>query len=115
MHLATMIYTWLRGDLVGVDEFKNRYYHLTKVKRHGREKRWVLYRGQAEASNVPPEWHAWLHHLSDEPLDNNARHDWQQEHVPNLTGPRAAYHPPGSVLRDGERKRGTGDYEPWTP
>ncbi|MEK9708301.1 MAG: NADH:ubiquinone oxidoreductase subunit NDUFA12, partial [Alphaproteobacteria bacterium] len=39
----------------------------------------------------------------------------QQEHVPNLTGTRAAYRPPGSVLQPGERRRGTGDYEPWTP
>jgi NADH:ubiquinone oxidoreductase subunit len=26
-----------------------------------------------------------------------------------------AYHPPGSVLRGGQRARATGDYEPWTP
>ena len=113
--IGTLIYTWLNGELVGTDEFGNRYYRAKSGEFYGRQRRWVVYHGSPEASKVPPEWHAWLHHLSDAPLDEAQRHAWQQEHVPNLTGTRAAYRPPGSVLRGGRRKRGTGDYEPWTP
>ena len=104
--LGTLLKTMISGQLVGSDQFRNRY---------NRERRWVVYKGRPEASKVPPEWHSWLHHMTESPLDETHRHDWQQEHVPNLTGTRAAYHPPGSVLRDGARRRGTGDYEPWTP
>ena len=32
-----------------------------------------------------------------------------------MTGTPLAYHPPGSVLRGGQRAPATGDYEPWTP
>ena len=37
----------------------------------GRAKRWVVYAGAPEASMVGPEWHAWLHHLTDEPLPSD--------------------------------------------
>jgi len=113
--LGTLLRTMISGELVGTDQYSNKYYRGRSRNRYDRERRWVVYKGRPEASKVPPEWHAWLHHLSEQPLDESQRHDWQKEHVPNLTGTRAAYHPPGSVLRDGERKRGTGDYEPWTP
>ena len=113
--IGTLLRTMISGQFVGTDKFDNRYYRGKRRNRDKRERRWVVYKGRPEASKVPPEWHAWLHHISEEPLDNHDRHDWQQEHVPNLTGTRAAYHPAGSILRDGERKRGTGDYESWTP
>ena len=113
--IGTLLKTMVSGELVGTDQFNNRYYRGRKLNHHKRERRWVVYKGRPEASKVPPEWHAWLHHTSDQPLDEAERHEWQQDHVPNLTGTRAAYRPLGSVLRDGERKRGTGDYEPWTP
>ncbi len=113
--IGTLLKTWLTGERVGEDKFGNRYYRGKPRTGYKRDQRWVIYKGMDEASKVPPEWHAWLHHLTDKPLDETHRHAWQKDHVPNLTGTRAAYHPPGSVLRGGERKRGTGDYEPWTP
>ena len=91
--IGTLLRTLVSGQFVGTDKFDNRYYRGKSRNRYNRERRWVVYKGRPEASKVPPEWHAWLHHISDEPLDNNDRHDWQQEHVPNLTGTRAAYHP----------------------
>ena len=63
MTLGTRLYTWLRGDLVGSDEFGNRYYRdRTGASRADglREKRWVVYNGEVEASRVPAEWHGWL-------------------------------------------------------
>jgi NADH:ubiquinone oxidoreductase subunit len=82
-----------------------------------RARRWVLYNGEVEASRVPPEWHAWLHHTVDVPpqLGQWPHYPWQKEHVPNLTGTPLAYRPPGSLLRGGHRAPASGDYEPWTP
>ena len=72
MYIGTLLFTWLKGRKVGADEFGNRYY-LSKGRRlQGRERRWVLYKGPAEASKVPPEWHAWLNHTTDAPLSEKA-------------------------------------------
>ena len=124
MNLGTLLYTWLHGELVGTDQFGNRYYHEKRrrpLKRGGgldsRERRWVLYNGEVEASRVPPLWHGWLHHIFDEvPTEaERKKYPWEKEYVPNLTGTDRAYRPPGSLLRGGHRPRATGDYEPWTP
>ena len=120
MTLATRLYTWFRGELVGTDQFVNRYYRdRTGASRCDglREKRWVMYNGEAEASRVPPDWHAWLHHTVVEPPRPNAppAKPWQREHVPNLTGTALAYRPPGHEFKGGKRAAATGDYEPWTP
>ena len=123
MSFGTLVHTWLFGELVGADQFGNRYYREkgrpALVKGGGmpsRERRWVLYDGTVEASRVPPQWHAWLHHTVDAPpVGAAAGHAWQKEHQPNLTGTAAAYRPPGSLLRGGHRAPTTGDYEPWRP
>jgi NADH:ubiquinone oxidoreductase subunit len=124
MTLGTRLFTWLKGELVGTDQFGNRYYrekHRRDLRRGGgrrsREKRWVLYRGAPDGSKVPALWHGWLHHTNDVVPSDTARkrYSWEQEHVPNLTGTPLAYHPPGSVLRGGHRPPATGDYEAWVP
>lgn len=121
---GTRLFTWLKGQLVGTDQFGNRYYReraARPLKRGGgiesRERRWVLYNGEVEASRVPPEWHGWLHHtVAEPPRPGGAKkYPWEKEHLPNLTGTDLAYRPPGSVLRGGHRAAATGDYEPWTP
>jgi NADH:ubiquinone oxidoreductase subunit len=120
--LGTRLYTWLRGEEVGRDQFGNRYYrekggghvHPDSIRK---ERRWVIYNGEVEASRVPPEWHAWLHHtVKEAPAGGEPpRRPWQKEHLPNLTGTTLAYRPPGHTLKGGRRDKGTGDYEPWTP
>jgi NADH:ubiquinone oxidoreductase subunit len=124
MTLGTRLLTLLRGELVGTDAFGNRYYREKGGRplqrgggRASREKRWVIYKGEPEASKVPPEWHAWLHHTVDDvPRPEARRHyPWEKEHQPNMTGTPFAYRPRGSVLRGGVRAAATGDYEPWTP
>jgi NADH:ubiquinone oxidoreductase subunit len=118
MDVGTLLYTWLNGRQVGTDEFGNRYYEHKRAPEAGRRpRRWVMYNGIVEASKVPPEWHAWLHHLAVAvPADGDRpRFGWQKAHLPNLTGTRYAYRPPGHVLEGGRRDRATGDYEPWTP
>lgn len=117
MSVRTWIYTLVNGDLVGKDEFGNKYYRGKGKKLHGRERRWVSYKGRVEASKVPPEWHAWLHHTVDEPLTEQAAkaQPWQQGHLPNLTGTKHAYRPTGHEYQGGDRAAATGDYEAWTP
>ena len=117
MTLGTMIYTWMNGNLVGTDEFGNRYYKSKRAPLHGRERRWCVYKGLAEASKVPSEWHAWIHHTTEEPLTEQAAKapNWQRPHQPNLTGTTGAYRPSGHDYRGGTRAKATGDYEPWVP
>lgn len=124
MTLGTRLFTWFRGELVGSDQFGNRYYRekgTQKLERGGgrqsRQKRWVIYNGIAEASKVPAMWHAWLHHTIDAvPAETDKkRYAWEKDHLPNLTGTPLAYRPRGSVLRGGNRAPTTGDYEPWQP
>jgi NADH:ubiquinone oxidoreductase subunit len=125
MSIGTRLWTWWAGELVGTDQFGNRYYRQKNYRprekgagKFSRERRWVLYNGETEASRVPPEWHGWLHHTVAEPPPSGAptkRYPWQKEHLPNLTGTPLAYRPPGSLLRGGQRAPATGDYEPWQP
>ncbi len=125
MTIGTRLYTWLHGELVGTDPFGNRYYRdksHPKPQRGGgffsRDRRWVMYnKGAAEASRVPAEWHAWLHHTVDTLPAAGAKpkYDWQKPHLPNLSGTPDAYRPPGSVLCGGHRQEAAGDYEPWQP
>lgn len=117
MTIGTRLYTWLKGEPVGIDGFGNRYFRERGVADLRRAKRWVLYNGEAEASKVPPAWHAWLHRTVDEiPAAGDQDHKpWQKEHLPNLTGTPLAYRPPGHVLQGGQRDKATGDYEPWKP
>ena len=120
--IGTKLFTWLRGELVGRDRQGNRYYRAKGGARIHKdslrhEQRWVIYDGEPEASRVPPEWHAWLHHTTDAtpPEGGPERQPWEQAHQPNMTGTELAYRPPGHALRGGKRAPATGDYEPWTP
>ena len=118
MTIGTRIFTWLNGREVGRVQFGNRYYVAKSGQAaQGRQKRWVIYKGLPEASKVPAEWHAWLHHSVDDLPDQQtiADHAWQREHVPNLTGTVYAYRPPGHVSQGGKREKATGDYQAWTP
>ncbi|KFB10042.1 NADH:ubiquinone oxidoreductase subunit NDUFA12 [Nitratireductor basaltis] len=114
--LGTRFHTWRKGTKVGEDEFGNIYYQGGKTS-EGRTRRWVIYKDIAEASQVPPGWHGWLHHKVDTaPVDENyLAREWQKPHLPNLTGTPLAYRPRGSVLTPEDRPRVTGDYDAWTP
>jgi NADH:ubiquinone oxidoreductase subunit len=114
---GTWLTTWFMGVAVGADDFGNRYYRERRPVKNYREKRWVIYAGEPEASKVPPEWHIWLHHTAEAPIAVNSplRKVWQKPYQPNMTGTLAAYHPPGHVLEGGKRQKATGDYQAWTP
>ena len=115
--LGTRLWTWRAGELVGEDEYGNRYYRGKRTGPDGQERRWVIYNGEAEASRIPPGWHGWMHKRTDVPPtdDNYKPRDWEKPHIPNLTGTAGAYRPRGSILTPEKRQEVTGDYEPWTP
>ncbi|MFO0989277.1 MAG: NADH:ubiquinone oxidoreductase subunit NDUFA12 [Alphaproteobacteria bacterium] len=117
MTIGTRIYTFFNGALVGSDAEGNRYYQEKRTPKDRPRGRWVMYKGKAEASKVPPEWHAWLHRTVDTPPTEAKRpaKPWQKEHRANRTGTPDAYHPPGSEYEGGKRAKATGDYEPWRP
>jgi NADH:ubiquinone oxidoreductase subunit len=115
MSIGTLLFTWAKGKLVGTDQQGNRYFIERKAVAGRRTRRWVLYKGVADASRVPSEWHAWLHYTVDQPLERAADKPWVKDHQANLTGTPAAYLPQGHDLRGGERQRATGDYQAWQP
>ncbi|MEM7679692.1 MAG: NADH:ubiquinone oxidoreductase subunit NDUFA12 [Pseudomonadota bacterium] len=112
-------FTWIYGGKrVGEDDFGNRYYEGKARPGYKRPRRWVVYKKSPEATNVPPEWHGWLHHQTDfAPSESKTsfRRKWQKPHKPNMTGTHETYRPPGHVLEGGERDKAVGDYEAWSP
>lgn len=115
---GTRFFTWRKGRQVGQDEFGNTYYvQASGVGPLGVPARWVTYRNLSEPSQVPPEWHGWLHHTVDAlPTDElYESKPWQQRHHMNMTGTADAYRPAGSIAGGGARARSSADYKPWKP
>ncbi len=114
--LNTRWHTWCHGKEVGRDEFGNIYYE-GGVNSDGLTRRWVIYKGQSEASAIPPGWHGWMHYRVNTPpsAETYKPREWQKPHQPNLTGSPAAYRPKGSLLGNRHRPQVTGDYDAWTP
>lgn len=115
---GTRLFTWRKGKLVGEDEFGNRYFLQRKgLGPLGVPARWVIYKNLSEASQVPPDWHGWLHHTVDE-LPTSVPYQpkpWQKPHQMNMTGTAAAYRPEGSIIGAGKRAKTTADYQSWKP
>jgi NADH:ubiquinone oxidoreductase subunit len=115
---GTRLYTWRKGKEVGTDEFGNRYFvQRSGVGPLGVPRRWVVYPSLSEASQVPPDWHGWLHYTVDElPTEGNYQpRPWQLPHQMNMTGTAAAYRPQGSIIGAHHRAKTTSDYKPWRP
>lgn len=122
--LITKLCTFFTGKKIGEDAFGNIYYiskKLSSLKNNSslkKEKRWVIFKDDIEASKIPPLWHAWLHHTSNiipESKTLTQIYPWQKPFLPNLTGTPYAYRPKGHTLQGGKRAKATGDYEPWKP
>ncbi|ESO11060.1 hypothetical protein HELRODRAFT_72173 [Helobdella robusta] len=86
------------GTLVGQDKFGNKYYQ-NKLYFMGRS-RWVYYSDKNfgwdyDGSQVPAEWHRWLHYITDEPPTKSdlVKYDWLAEHQENVTGQKSMYYP----------------------
>lgn len=112
--LTTRLYTWIYGNKVGEDPYGNHYY----TRDHGSDKmqeRWVIYKGDSEASKVPAAWHGWLHHTVNHTPTLRQAATWEKPHLPNLTGTPQAVFPKGHSKSQGERNPARGDYQPWRP
>eukprot|EP00052_Salpingoeca_macrocollata_P007045 m.57439 g.57439 ORF g.57439 m.57439 type:complete len:180 (+) comp15802_c0_seq3:1100-1639(+) len=84
----------LPGRLVGQDKFGNKYYESDE--KFFSRNRNVAYADfwNFDGSQVPPEWHKWLHYMTDElPSKDHTTHKWQTDHTPNLSGTVNAYVP----------------------
>ena len=104
--VGTFIYTIFRGKFSGKDQFGNKYYS------NSQGKRWVIYKNNIESSQIPPEWHSWIHFLTRNiPSDNTKKFSWQKQHQENLTGTKNAYKPEGSLFSD--LKKNMKKYETW--
>ncbi|KAJ1957856.1 hypothetical protein IWQ62_005003 [Dispira parvispora] len=83
------------GTLVGTDRYGNQYYENLKEK-FLRDRWVVLARSDYDASQIPAEWHQWLHKMNDkDPNQTTPRpYRWiMPKHVENLTGTSQAYQP----------------------
>ena len=111
MDIISRILIRFSSDLVGEDQYGNKYYEKKKI-----DKRFVIFNGKVEASKIPPMWHAWLHKITNKPpLRRKKIYNWQKDHLPNLTGTAFAVKPKGSLLDKGFRQKSSADYESWTP
>ncbi len=116
--LNTRFYTWLKGERVGTDQYGNTYYRAKSALPESiAERRWVVYNGYSEASQIPPGWHGWMHHRVDEPpRDNDYKpREWEKQHIANQTGTANAYRPPGSILAGSTPAPRVADYSAWKP
>tara|TARA_S200000501_G_C20685218_1_gene682584 strand:- start:404 stop:766 length:363 start_codon:yes stop_codon:yes gene_type:complete len=88
--LGTRIYTFLKGKFVGKDEFGNKYYE-----NKNKNKRWVIYQGEIDASKISNEWYSWIHFIKNkiELNQNLKKYSWQKPHLSNKTGTSKSYHP----------------------
>ncbi|MBO6945268.1 NADH:ubiquinone oxidoreductase subunit NDUFA12 [Altererythrobacter sp.] len=114
--IGTMLYTDREGEHVGTDAQGNKYYR-SKPKEGEKERRWVIYNGNNDASRVPSEWHGWLHGAFDDVPESRLppAKIWEADYTPNATGTVSAYRPQGALERGGKRAKATGDYESWSP
>ena len=103
--IGTFLNTLFFGKLVGIDDSKNKYYVDSK------DRRWVIFNTEVEATKIPPEWHAWIHHLIKEvPTKAEfSKYEWQKGHQENKTGTKEAYSP------NKHKVQTKADYESWRP
>ncbi|RCL03509.1 MAG: hypothetical protein JSC161_000262 [Candidatus Tokpelaia sp. JSC161] len=59
--INTRFFTWRHGTPVGKDQFNNIYYEGS-CDREGNQRRWVIYKNYSDSSQIPPDWHGWIHY-----------------------------------------------------
>ena len=106
--LGTSIWSYFNGLLVGTDKLGNKYYSNKDD-----TKRWVIYSGSIESTNVSPEWNNWLRYTSINKPTDSKNYKWQKTHKPNLTGTNEAYNPEKNLTNNDTAK--TDEYKKWNP
>lgn len=107
------IYCFFFAKKVGEDNYGNKYFVKKNItpKNNFRQRRFVLYKGIIEASKVPPEWNAWIHHIEDDVPKAEKKLSWIKNHKPNLTGTPFAY----EYKDKKESKKIKNIYTVWSP
>ncbi|KAL5724677.1 hypothetical protein ACHQM5_007904 [Ranunculus cassubicifolius] len=107
------------ATLVGVDKFGNKYYQRMENMQYGRH-RWVEYgdKTRYNASQVPAEWHGWLHHITDHTGDELLMlkpRRYGIDHKQNFSGEgdEYIYHSKGHALNPGQKDWTR--YQTWKP
>ncbi|MFT4090867.1 MAG: NADH:ubiquinone oxidoreductase subunit NDUFA12 [Asticcacaulis sp.] len=117
--IGTLWTVFRSANHVGTDEFGNKYYEARTLKEgYGdKKRRFVIYKGYADASKIPPDWHGWMHYMYDEAPSKAAlpKKEWEKPHLPNLSGTPFARFPKGSLNAEADRQKSSGDYEAWKP
>src|SRR5688500_12717852 len=110
---GTSLFTRRFGKEVGRDHGGNVYFQHRKDP----DRRWVVYSGANDGSNVPPGWNAWpkapIAELPDKALPKPRK--LHRAPAANLTGTLAAFRPDGALGSGKVRPASPGDYQPWTP
>ncbi len=72
--LGTRIQTYFYGKYVGRDKQGNKYYKSKSGKR------WVIYKGEVDASKIPNEWYSCMHHTNNkiQDLHELKRYKWRK-------------------------------------
>lgn len=97
------------GTLVGTDRFGNEYYQGGTA--FNRE-RFVIYANQSnnyggyDSSQVTPEWHAWLHRITDE-VPTNVKQPFFHTFKPNVSLCEELKYKPRSTVGP--------KFSPWVP
>ena len=106
--IGTFIYTIFFGKFVGKDDYGNKYYENKKT-----GKRWVIYKGEINASKITSDWYSWMHHIENQhPLEKKIKkYSWQKPHLENKTGTKNAYKPNKISKKNKNLKK----YETWNP
>ena len=104
---GTFLYTIFFGKFVGKDQFGNKYYKNKK------DKRWVIYNGEINASKITSEWYSWIHNISNKiPTEGEQkRFSWQKPHKDNKTGTQDSFKP-NKISKDAKKFK---KYESWKP
>ena len=104
---GTFLYTIFFGKLVGKDELGNKYYKNRK------DKRWVIYKGEINASKITSDWFSWMHHITNNVPSkiNSNKYSWQKPHKDNKTGTPESYRPNKILKKSKNFKK----YETWKP
>ena len=115
-HLVNRLYTSLQGKKRSTNAAGNHYYVQRKgIGPLGMPRRWVIYSNGAEASQITPDWHGWMHYTVDTPPTGKLPAATAPEpHRMNMTGTAQADRPRGSILATGA-DQGHRRRKPWRP
>ena len=106
--IGTFLYTIFFGKLVGRDESENKYYENRK-----KDKRWVVYKGEINASKITSDWFSWIHYISNiTPVEKKYnKYPWQKPHLENKTGTNESY----KANKISKKSKDFKKYETWKP